>query len=41
MGLLTLHRIKEALRTEWPTTTAAQVMIPVPQMKRVQPDVEL
>ena len=41
IGLRTLHRIKEAPRTEWPTTTAAQVMIPVPQMKRVQPDVEL
>jgi predicted transcriptional regulator len=41
MSLLTLHRIKEAPRTEWPTTTAAQVMIPAPQMKRVQPDAEL
>ncbi len=41
MGLLTLHRIKEAPRTEWPTTTAAQVMIPAPQMKRVQPNAEL
>ena len=40
-GLLTLHRIKEAPRTEWPTTTVAQVMIPAPQMKRVQPDAEL
>jgi Zn-dependent protease len=40
-GLLTLHDIKELPRAEWPATTAAQAMIPVAQMKRVQPDEEL
>jgi Zn-dependent protease len=40
-GLLTLHDIKELPRAEWPATTAAQAMIPVAQMKRIQPDEEL
>ena len=39
MGLLTLHR--KVPRMEWPTITNAQIMIPVPQMKRVQPNAEL
>jgi Zn-dependent protease len=41
VGLLTLHQIKEVPRSEWATTTAGQVMIPVAQMKRVRPDTEL
>jgi len=41
LGLLTVHRIKEAPQTEWPRTTTAQVMIPVEQMKRVRPEAEL
>jgi len=40
-GLLTLHDIKELPRAEWPTTTVAQAMIPLGQVKRVQPDEEL
>jgi Zn-dependent protease len=40
-GLLTLHDIKELPRAEWPTTTAAQAMIPLAQVKRIQPDEEL
>ena len=41
VGLLTLHQIKEVPRSEWPTTSAAQIMIPVAQMKWVGPDTEL
>jgi Zn-dependent protease len=40
-GLLTLHDIKELPRLEWPTTTAAQAMIPLAQVKRIQPGEEL
>ncbi len=40
-GLLTLHSIKEMDRSAWPTTTAAQAMIPLAQVKRIQPDEEL
>jgi Zn-dependent protease len=41
IGLMTLHRIKEVSRNEWPTTTAAQVMIPLEKLKRISPDAEL
>lgn len=41
VGLLTLHHIKEIPRTEWPTTVAARAMIPITQLKRIQPDTEL
>jgi Zn-dependent protease/CBS domain-containing protein len=41
IGLLTLHRIKEVPRSEWPTRTVAQIMIPIEQAKRVRPDAEL
>jgi Zn-dependent protease len=41
VGLLTLHQIKDVPRSEWPTTTAGQVMMPVTQVKRVGPDTEL
>jgi Zn-dependent protease len=40
-GLLTLHDIKELPRAEWPTTTVTQAMIPLAQVKRIQPDEEL
>ena len=40
-GLLTLQRIKQVPRPEWSTTTAARVMIPVSEMKRVRPDTAL
>jgi Zn-dependent protease len=41
IGLLTLHGIKEVPRSEWPTKTVAQIMIPIEQVKRVRPDAEL
>lgn len=40
-GLLTLHNVKDIPSSDWLTTTAAQVMIPVAQMKRIRPDAEL
>lgn len=40
-GLLTLHHVKAIPRADWSTTTAAQAMIPVGQMKRIRPDAEL
>jgi Zn-dependent protease len=41
IGLLTLHHIKELPRAAWPATTVAQAMLPIDQVHRVQPDVEL
>jgi len=41
VGLLTLHHVKEVPRSEWPTTTSAQAMIPIERTKRVRPDAEL
>jgi Zn-dependent protease/predicted transcriptional regulator len=41
VGLLTATDIKEVTRAEWPTATAAQVMLPIEQVKRVGPDTEL
>ena len=41
VGLMTLHRIKEVPRSEWPTTSVAQIMIPLEQLKCVDPDTEL
>jgi Zn-dependent protease len=40
-GLLTLHNVRTIPSSDWPTTTAAQVMIPVAQMKWIRPDAEL
>ena len=40
-GLLTMHCVKELPREEWPTTSVAQVMIPLAQVKRTQPEAEL
>ncbi len=40
IGLLTSHRIKEAPRDAWPTTTAAQAKIPAAQIKRIKPEAE-
>jgi len=40
-GLLTLHNVKAIPSSNWLTTTAAQVMIPVGQMRRIRPDAEL
>jgi len=41
VGLLTLHRIKEIRRADWPTTTVAKAMIPAAQVKRIEPDAGL
>ena len=41
VGLLTLHRIKEVPRSDWPTTTVLQTMIPAAQVKRIGPDAGL
>jgi Zn-dependent protease/CBS domain-containing protein len=41
VGLLTLHQIKEVPRSEWPTTPAARIMIPVARAKSIGPDSEL
>jgi Zn-dependent protease/CBS domain-containing protein len=41
VGLLTLHHFKGIPRSDWPTVTAGQAMIPAEQMKRVGPDTEL
>ncbi|HSF17643.1 MAG TPA: site-2 protease family protein [Vicinamibacteria bacterium] len=41
VGMMTLHRIKEVPRLEWATTSAAQVMLPLEQLKRIDPDTEL
>jgi Zn-dependent protease len=41
VGLLTLHQMRRVPRVEWPRTTAAAAMIPLDQVKRVQPDTEI
>ncbi len=41
VGLMTLHRIKEVPRQDWSTTTAAQAMVPLERLKRINPDAEL
>lgn len=40
-GLVTLHNVKAIPPADWLNTTAAQVMIPVTKMKRIQPEAEL
>jgi len=41
IGLLTLHHFKEIPRSDWPTMTTAQAMVPLEQTKRLRPDEEL
>jgi len=41
VGLMTLHRIKEVARPDWATTTAAQVMLPLEQLRHTDPDTGL
>ena len=41
VGLMTLHRIREVPRSDWATTNAAQVMLPMEQLKCIAPDTEL
>jgi CBS domain-containing protein len=38
---MTLHRIKEVPRSYWATKTAAEVMLPLEQLKRTEPASEL
>jgi Zn-dependent protease len=41
VGLLTLHNMKEISRASWTTTTAAQAMIPLEKLNRIDPSAEL
>lgn len=41
LGLLTLHSLKEVPRADWPTTSVAQAMIPIAQVKWLRPDMDL
>jgi Zn-dependent protease/CBS domain-containing protein len=41
VGLLTLHHLKDIPRDQWPTTTAAQAMIPVSKLKQIKLDTDL
>ncbi len=41
LGLMTLHRIKAVPRPDWVHTTAAQVMLPLGELKRTSPNTEL
>lgn len=40
-GLLTLHNVKTIPSSEWSSTKAEQVMIPIEKIKRIRPDAEL
>jgi CBS domain-containing protein len=41
VGLITLHRLKEVPRSQWGTTMAEQIMIPIAQIKTSNPKAEL
>jgi len=41
LGMITLHRVKEVPRQEWATTKVGQAMLPIDQLKSVDPDMEL
>jgi Zn-dependent protease len=41
VGLLTLHNVKAIPSSNWLTTTATQVMIPMAKMKWIRPEAEL
>lgn len=41
IGLMTLHRVKDVPRAAWSATTAAQVMVPLEQMRRLSPETGL
>lgn len=41
VGLLTLHHIKEIPRSTWTTTTAAQAMVPIEKLDRIDSKSEL
>ncbi len=37
VGLMTLHRIRQVPQSDWGSTTAAQVMVSLEEMKRISP----
>jgi CBS domain-containing protein len=39
--MVTLHRIKRVPKQDWATTSAAQVMLPLEQLKCTRPDTPL
>ncbi len=41
VGLLILHRIKEIPLDVWQSTTSDQIMIPIENVERLKPDIEL
>jgi Zn-dependent protease/CBS domain-containing protein len=41
VGMVTLHRIKKVPKQDWATTSAAQVMLPLEQLKCTRPDTPL
>jgi Zn-dependent protease/CBS domain-containing protein len=41
VGMVTVHRIKGVPRQDWATTSVAQVMLPLGQLKRTDPDTQL
>jgi len=41
VGMMTLHRIREVPLADWESTRAAQVMLPLDQLKHTSPDTEL
>lgn len=41
IGIVTLHRIKEVPRSDWATTTAAEIMLPFGQVECVNPDSDM
>jgi Zn-dependent protease len=40
-GLVTMHNVKAVPRSEWPTTTVGEAMIPFDKVKRVSPQEDL
>ncbi len=41
IGLLTIHQVKEVPKTDWGHITAAQIMIPLEQVRTITPDADL
>ena len=41
VGLLTIHSIKDVPRSSWPETTAAQAMVPLEKLSKIDPNAEL
>jgi Zn-dependent protease len=41
LGLMTLHRVRDVPRSEWPRLRAEEVMLPVAELRRITPTTEL